>query len=455
MGGKLRGCNFVATHTRAQSRRDLSDPPSKKHLMTFQPSLISEGAPLPTNTTNFTNNMQLPIHRWFRYSAGFSAQWVESLLNGVQDARVLDPFAGSGTTLLAAQARGHTSIGVDPHPFVSRVAEGKLSWTANVSEFTRNASKVTERWSPAEMPDDLSPLLEKCFPGEIIRDLLGMRDTVWAMIESVPEDQGRLLWLAFVAIIRPVSPVGTAQWQYVLPSKSKAKSISTLEAWRHQTSLMAEDMARVQSTLASPPRADFAVADARALHEVVPTDWATHVICSPPYANNYDYADASRLEQTVLGEVSGWSDLRDVRSDLIRSCSQHMTGYDPEAALDDPILTPIEDELRTAYELLATVRLDKGGRKAYHSMVVAYFHDLAHVWHSLRKVSAPGVSVCFVVGDSAPYGVHIPVERWLGELAEDAGFRVQRFEKIRDRNTRWKNRKHRVPLHEGNLWLEG
>lgn len=33
---------------------------------------------LQTNTTStFIDNMSLPIHRWFRYTAGFSAQWVE------------------------------------------------------------------------------------------------------------------------------------------------------------------------------------------------------------------------------------------------------------------------------------------------------------------------------------------------------------------------------------------
>jgi hypothetical protein len=51
--------------------------------------------------------------------------------------------------------------------------------------------------------------------------------------------------------------------------------------------------------------------------------------------------------------------------------------------------------------------------------------------------------------------VYVPVERWLGELALAAGFTSYRFEKTRDRNTKWKNRKHRVPLHEGHLWVQG
>ena len=61
----------------------------------------------------FGDNMSLPVHRWYRYSAGFSADWVRRF---VRERRaetgtyaVLDPFAGVGTTLLACAAEGARS----------------------------------------------------------------------------------------------------------------------------------------------------------------------------------------------------------------------------------------------------------------------------------------------------------------------------------------------------------
>jgi hypothetical protein len=42
-------------------------------------SLVSSPVKADTSST-FTDNMKLPVHRWFRYSAGFSAQWVESVI---------------------------------------------------------------------------------------------------------------------------------------------------------------------------------------------------------------------------------------------------------------------------------------------------------------------------------------------------------------------------------------
>ncbi|WP_324670446.1 class I SAM-dependent methyltransferase [Geochorda subterranea] len=104
---------------------------------------------------------------------------------------------------------------------------------------------------------------------------------------------------------------------------------------------------------------------------------------------------------------------------------------------------------------LADQRRRRRGHKRYDAMIAAYFADMRQVWRALRRVCRPGARVCFVVGDSAPYGVHVPVERWLRELVVQAGFRGCRFEKLRDRNVKWKNRKHRVPLHEGLLWVTG
>ena len=71
---------------------------------------------------------------------------------------------------------------------------------------------------------------------------------------------------------------------------------------------------------------------------------------------------------------------------------------------------------------LAEVRLTKGGKKTYHLMVACYFWDLARVWLALRRVCDSPSDVCFVIGDSAPYGVYVPVIDWLGRLAVAAGF---------------------------------
>lgn len=406
------------------------------------------------HTTSFTGNLALPVHRWFRYSAGFSAEWCRQEIRKQGARRVLDPFAGSGTTLLAAQAEGAESVGIDIHPFVSRVARAKILWTANADQFEQRASEALARArSPrAVVQGEVPDLVAKCFPEGTLIELRAIRDAIETVTSHDAVDE--LLWLAFVSILRRCSPVGTAQWQYVLPQKRKARVAAPVAAFAEQVNAMAADMRELQARHPTPPAATHYEDDIRTT-AAVPDGWADMVLTSPPYANNFDYADATRLEMTFMGEVSSWGDLKSLRAQLIRSCSQQMARYDAGPVLHEaPELEPIRGELQAVYSDLDAVRLIRGGRKAYHSMVVAYFLDMAHAWQRIRGMTAPGGSVCFVVGDSAPYGIHVPVERWLGELALASGFRAWTFEKVRDRNTKWENRKHRVPLHEGRLWVE-
>jgi hypothetical protein len=409
----------------------------------------------PAHATVFTANMGLPVHRWFRYSAGFSAAWVEGVLANrsiERPLRVLDPFAGSGTTLIAAQVAGAEAWGVESHPFVTRVAQAKLRWTADPQVFVGRADAILQAAGEGQLPDPLPPLLGKIFPTTTLSRLYGLRDALLAARQD--DDLDELLWLALVAILRACSPAGTAQWQYVLPNKTKARVAEPFHAFRNQVALMADDM-RAMQRLPAPLLATLHVGDSRA-DLGAPDGWADLVITSPPYPNNYDYADATRIEMTFLGEIAGWGDLQQtVRRLLLRSCSQHMVRYDAKDDLASARLRPIADELHEVYVQLDKIRKEKGGRKSYHSMVVAYFADLAQSWQLLRRAIADGGEVIFVIGDSAPYGIHVPVERWLGELALAAGFNSYAFEKLRDRNIKWKNRKHRVPLQEGLLVVKG
>ena len=409
-------------------------------------------------TSTFTNNMKLPIHGWYRYSAGFSAEWAAELI-GAEKANgrthVLDPFAGSGTTLLSAELQGVNSVGVEAHPFVARIAKAKLLWRENPEEFVETAITILGAAKKIQGSAGGYPqLISKCFPPEILARLDSLREAWDEFDKANPTSE--LVWLALVSILRQCSPVGTAQWQYVLPKKSKAKFLDPYDAFYRKVMLMADDM-RCRQRIRKGPKAKLHQGDVRLISSLQ-KDWTELIVTSPPYANNYDYADATRLEMCFFKEINAWRDLQSVvRQHLLRSCTQHVAKMvdETEALLASEVLEPIRNEITKVCSALAVERLGHGGKKPYHTMIAAYFCDLGAIWKVLRDATAPGALACFVIGDSAPYGVYVPVDRWLGELAVSVGFSSYRFEKTRDRNVKWKNRKHRVPLHEGRLWVEG
>lgn len=406
-------------------------------------------------SSTFLDNMRLPIHRWFRYSAGFSAEWVkEELASRKEPPRVLDPFLGSGTTCLACDESGVSSIGLESHPFVRRVAQSKLSYCSDVGQFLGRAQEAFVFADRAVARTDRYPaLIQKCFSPDTLNYLDRFRQAVEAGQDGSPEAE--LLWLTLVCTLRAVSEAGTAPWQYVLPGRRKTTPPAPPIALRKTIEMMATDMSWMarRATVLATIQAD----DARHC-ATVPDGWATLVLTSPPYANNYDYADATRLEMSFFGEVQGWGDLQDhVRKYLVRACSQHVPpgSVDLAAILESPELKPIRGEIVDVCGRLSELRSERGGKKTYNNMVACYFLDMARVWQALRRCCDRSAEVCFVIGDSAPYGVHVPVIDWLGRLALSAGFDRWEFRKLRDRNVKWKNRKHRVPLCEGQLWVYG
>jgi hypothetical protein len=414
-------------------------------------------SPVDVSTT-FSGNLSLPIHRWFRYSAGFSALWVrkiiaQEILNGKK--RVFDPFAGSGTVLLESEFCNVQSIGIEAHPFVARIARTKLHWRENPDDFYKYSLKILKDAEIQQIDLSRYPgLIHKCYPAESLSKLNLLHNAWETIADNSPLSE--LAWLALASILRECSPVGTAQWQYVLPNKAKAKSLDPFKAFRSKIALMATDMRLRQRSLLGP-KSILLLSDARECSGV-PNGWADLVITSPPYANNYDYADATRLEMSFFGEVAGWGDLHGaVRKYLIVSCTQHAAKYNKQvnSILADPLLNAIHDEILETCRNLDAERSNHGGQKPYHTMIAAYFSDMAKMWLSLRRVTNDNSVICFVIGDSAPYGIYVPVHRWLGELALAAGFKSYSFEKTRDRNVKWKNRKHRVPLCEGHLWIQG
>ncbi len=430
-------------------------------MATFrQAQLFNADDELPVRnaaSSTFTDNMKLPVHRWFRYSAGFSAEWVQNVIREAQggsNLRVFDPFAGSGTTLLAAQQLGIESRGLEAHPFVLRIAGAKLCWQSDADEFRALAKKVAEYAARITTAwDDYPKLIHACFDPSTLVSLDHLRKAVIKFDDGRPA--ARLVWLTLAAILRKCSHAGTAQWQYILPKKSKSAPQEPFTAFGQQVNTIFRDMLNFSDR--NRVATELIRGDARVCREI-PDHWTNLVITSPPYPNNYDYADATRLEMSFFRELRGWSDLQSkVRQHLLRSCSQHV----PEKAVNladvlaNPCLEPIRQEISEVCRELAEIRLTKAGKKTYHLMIACYFLDLAQVWHALRRVCDTPSRVCFVIGDSAPYGVYVPVIEWLGRLAVAAGFHEFTFEKTRDRNVKWKNRKHRVPLCEGRLWVDG
>lgn len=69
---------------------------------------------------------------------------------------------------------------------------------------------------------------------------------------------------------------------------------------------------------------------------------------------------------TVLGEIESWRDLHNViRKHLLPSCTQYVTRVRDKTfeIANDPILSPIQDEILEVIETLADEKEERKGKK--------------------------------------------------------------------------------------------
>ncbi len=411
----------------------------------------------------FADSKQAPIHRWFQYPAGFSYRAVEHILQVYDigpEHLVYDPFVGTGTTVVVCKSKGIESYGVEAHPFVHKIASVKTNWNFNLAELINEANQITfeldlTRNRSVSIDTNLMPeLVRKCFSEPNLRELVYIRD----YIEKNVKAQYRLLFqVALICALRQASAAATG-WPYIAPKK-RIKEKNGLEAFKRQLFQMIDDLKTISSELRNTP-SHIILGDARDSH--LPDNRFDLSFTSPPYLNNYDYADRTRLETYFNGYASTWNDITEkIRSQLIVSATTQVnrSDYNPENIISD-FLKSAEPKvariLQESVNKLSTLRLTKGGKKSYDIIVGQYFNDMTKTLADNLRLLKKGGHFVLILGDSAPYGVHIPTEEYLGRIGIGLGFQKFHIQKLRNRGDKWKSnsQRHHLNLKESVLTLE-
>ena len=115
---------------------------------------------LSTNVSSYKYSVQ----RWANFIAGFSIEFVESCLEKFhpEDGFVLDPYAGCGTTLVAARSLGFYAIGYDPHIIFSTLCRTKIS-DYSISDLHEVANIFFRATKKRELSKSAKRFLDKLF----------------------------------------------------------------------------------------------------------------------------------------------------------------------------------------------------------------------------------------------------------------------------------------------------
>ncbi|WP_245854649.1 hypothetical protein [Micromonospora wenchangensis] len=179
---------------------------------------------------------------------------------------------------------------------------------------------------------------------------------------------------------------------------------------------------------------------------------AAGCVSSPPYLNNFDYADATRLELYFWGEVKTWAEMcSTVRAGMVTATTQQSSVVAARSAEDFLAKhKKVADEIKALVANLRDQRLLRPRGKEYDRVVPEYFASMSQVLANLSSALGANSSAVWLVGDSAPYGVYIDTPGIIGRLAREHGFSLEQDVKLRKRGQRWSGNsaRHNVELSE-------
>ena len=403
------------------------------------------------------DNMGSAVHNWYKFTAGFSYKFVKFLIEDmpVKPECIYEPFAGCGTTLVEAQKHGVCSIGNESQQLMCDVINAKLNWgiKTDVSEKILSAIKsyITDKTNISQ--SEYHPLLETLYDSETLETIYLIRDAI-RKIES--RDYQLFFNLALSQVLHKAAlcPIAVP---YISRSKHLANPGHAWERFVEIVGSMLDDLEQLQT---HNRLATVFKADSRKMNQSIPEGSCDLCVTSPPYLNNLDYGEVSKVHSHFFGLTNDWHDITEkVRRQLVTGATTHYKDSEfnldefrqSDFALSNSILM---NELEEKYFEIEKNAKNRSGKKSFHILMMHYFEDMYQVLKEMRRVLKHDCKAYLILGDSAPYGVYIPTTQYLGSIAQSVGFKDFKIYKIRKRGTKWNIKtRHNIELSENILEL--
>jgi len=412
-----------------------------------QLSLIGTGA--KANGTNFSDpsftlNKNVPIHRWVPWIAGFSSEFVRSVLDmyACKHCTVLDPFAGVGTTLAEALIQGNDVIGFEINPYAVLACKAKMQARDLSLESLRESARqfldfYEEALASGYEPKSGAPQGFKTryefFSPMVLKKVLIMKDFIDAIIDRPRND---LFKLAFGATL-----VSYSNYSYE-PSLGRRASVGKAdvidfpvgETVFNKIREMEEDILWLNNKVTDKSHSAKIVHDSFFEYQShLKEGSADLIITSPPYLNNYHYNRNTRPHLYWLGFVKKPSDLRRLEESNFGKYWQTVRDLS-EVKLEFPSPNVnLERQLRE----LAKLHPEKGpyGGRGWANYAASYFNDCRKFALGIKFALKAGGTALIVMGNSILQGIMIPTDRYFGDIAESVGLELRGIEIPRQTRT--------------------
>ncbi len=392
----------------------------------------------------FNGNKDTPIHNWFTFKEGFSKDLLQKVLKDLNIEypikKFIDPFVGSGTSLLSWFSMYHdkdyVSIGIERNPFIHLVASTKLKWwTFKVDIIDMLAGKIMHE-NPIISGNDIPVLTtynkEKYFPRQNVIDLVKLRESIKLNTLEYPEYKD-LFYVALASIILDVSHL---RRDGRMVRYSEKETLPTVyNQFKSKIERIISDIYSEKMFITEPKAKVHVVnGDSRTINKelnrinIAPSDFDL-ILYSPPYLNNFDYTEVYKLELFMTEYLTNYRKFRRLRQLTLRS----------HPSINYPITTYIKNNLPRTYTLLelliSCISDSDENRNKKEQIFSGYFDDMFLTLRNQYDILGNGrYAVCVVsnsVHGNKDHYIPIATDLILATMAEEIGFSVEKIQTAR------------------------
>lgn len=396
-----------------------------------------------------------PAHNWYRFVLSFPPHLVREYLDRFEvgpSQLVLDPFCGTGTTLVECRKLGIPSIGVESNPVACFASRTKVNWNVDPEGLLDHARLIAQLTSKKLEDGGISeghdlPLFRgvrtgpglRGLPPEVSRLLLRnsisplpLHKTLVLLDTLVEHRDERFAAHEQLALAKAlIFGIGNLHFGPEVGVGSAKEDAPVVSLWLSGVRAVADDLRNLSGRDAV--QAVVHRGDARQMATILEPNSVDAVITSPPYPNEKDYTRTTRLESVLLGFVHNRDDLRSLKKNLVRSNTRGVYRSD-----GDDLLVADNEEVQRIAEAIERRRraLGKtsGFERLYARVTKLYFGGMAQHLLSLRGILRSGAHLAYVVGDQASYlRVMIRTGRILADIAHSLGYEVVGIDLFRTR----------------------
>ena len=412
------------------------------------------------NSTNKAQSNRLRFedraaHDWYRFVLSFPPHLVREYLERFEahfESRVLDPFCGTGTTLVECKKLGIPCAGLEANPMAYFATQVKTDWIPDPDDLLSHSQFIAAEATVvlakqgiedyvifAAPQDEAKPDELKTLPEDIAQLLLTdsisplpLHKTL-VLLECIRKHRdNRYIGHQLLALARAlVGPIGNLHFGPEVGVGKPKRDAPVLSDWLSGIRVMCDDLRSLREKGIAP--AKVYQADARCISETLSPRSIDIVITSPPYPNEKDYTRTTRLESVLLGFIRSKNDLRSLKYALVRSNTRGVY----KADTDDEWVSEHAEIQRIAKAIEdRRIELGKtsGFERLYGRVAKLYFGGMARHLSSLRGVLRPGAQLAYVVGDQASYlRVMIRTGELLADVAQSLGYEVVGLDLFRTR----------------------